>query len=146
MRATRGIVALLITGAIAGCGGRTSREAFVSEANMACSERARAEEDADKGARARSPDDVLAASTRAYERELGRLQSLEPPDEDRVRYDEMLRNKEQALAAWREFVRHAKDGDAGAGEPALVRTRAGLVRAARIAGELGLDDCDRALS
>lgn len=142
--ATRGIVAIVITGAVTGCGGGMDRDAFVREANAACRDRARGEEAAQP--RELPPNEVLARSTQVYEQELKRLRQLEPPDDDRARYQEMLRGKDQGLAAWREFVRHANAGDAGAGEPALNRVRASLVRAARIAGELGLDDCDRALS
>jgi hypothetical protein len=58
----------------------------------------------------------------------------------------MLQHKQEGLDAWREFTEHAQAGDFDAGEPARIRSNEQLVRAARIAGELGIADCDRALS
>jgi len=131
------IAAAVLIGA--GCGG-VDRDRFVTDANEICSERQRAEAEAVQGL------DARAMSTRVFERELVELRELEPPEEDRARYAEMLRLKRESLSAWKGFVAAAERDDFEAGEPLLTATQQSAVRAARIAGRLGLDGCSRALS
>jgi hypothetical protein len=129
---------VLCAAVVASCGG-TDPDAFAQDANAACRDLRRETAAIPEG----SP---LAESVKAYERELKRLNELEPPAAARDAYREMLRHKQDGLNAWREFARHSDRGDAGAGEPALQRTTRSMVRAAQIAGRLHLGDCDRALS
>ena len=89
---------------------------------------------------------MLPAVTELYEQELERLRALEPPPEDRARYDRWVRGVADGFAEWRRFARHAERDDYDAGEPARLRAQLHLTRAARIAGQLGLTDCDTALS
>lgn len=131
--------AVALTAVIASCGGGADPQAFAREANKACRD---LKQDYD----AIPEDRRLAEGVKAYERELKRLQELEPPADTRARYRQMLSYKEQGLNAWREFVRHAEKDEFEAAEPAGERSTRLLVRAAQIAGQLQLDDCDRALS
>jgi hypothetical protein len=131
---------LVLLALVAGCGGGDDRASFVSEVNAACREYQRAA-DAD-----RPPDDMGEAYTAALEEEIERLRDIEPPDADRARYEEMVRHQEEGLASWKELVRYREAADYDATELASTRATKSLVTAARIAGDLGLDDCDRALS
>jgi hypothetical protein len=126
--------ALVVAVLAVGCGG-ADREEFVSAANDSCVRL----ENALKGAGSHD------ATTQAYERELDRLRALEPPGEDEERFERMLQLKEEALRAWREFAA-AFAQDQHAGTEALDRSRKSLVQAAQVAGELGLGECDSALS
>jgi hypothetical protein len=132
-------VALVLCATAVGCGGGTDPDSFAQDANAACRDLRRETAAIPEG----SP---LAESVKAYERELARLQKLEPPDDARADYRKMLRYSQDGLNAWREFARRADGGDADAAEPILERSRTKLVQAAQIAGRLHLGDCDRALS
>jgi hypothetical protein len=133
------IAAVTLVAVVAACGGGGDREAFVRDANKACRD-LRREVAAIPGL---AP---LSESVKAYERELTRLQQVDPPDDVRDRYERMLRYKKDGLDAWREFTRYAERNDAESGEPARTRTTRSLVRAAQLGSQLHLQDCDRALS
>jgi hypothetical protein len=133
------IAAVTLVAVVAACGGGGDREAFVRDANKACRDLRREV--------AAIPDLApLSESVKAYERELTRLQQVDPPDDVRDRYERMLRYKKDGLDAWREFTRYAERNDAESGEPARTRTTRSLVRAAQLGSQLHLQDCDRALS
>ena len=117
--------------ALVACGG-PDRETFVREANAACRDRAAGQE----ALGAVDGEEMLLAATRLYEQELERLRALEPTDEDAARYAEWVRASEAVVAAWRKV---AEDPDDLA---ARTRVLERFQRAARIAGQLGLSQCD----
>ena len=117
--------------ALVACGG-PDRETFVREANAACRDRAAGQE----ALGAVDEHELLPAATRLYEQELERLRALEPTEEDRPRYVAWVRASEGVLVAWREFA--ADPTDLAARRRVLNR----FDRAARIAGQLGLSQCD----
>jgi hypothetical protein len=133
------IAAVTLVAVVAACGGGDDREAFVRDANEACRGLSRELSAIPELA-------PLSESVKAYERELKRLQQVDPPDDVRDRYDRMLRYKKDGLNAWREFTRYAANNDFKGGEPAGTRSTENLVRAAQVGSELHLKDCDRALS
>jgi hypothetical protein len=137
-----GVALALAVALVAGCGGGdgSDRETFVRDMNEACRDyRAAAEAD-------RPPEEQAAQWTEALEEEIERWREIEPPDADRSRYEEMIRHQEEGLDAWKEFVRLASAGDYEQADPLPARYQKSFVTGARIAGELGLEDCDRALS
>jgi hypothetical protein len=133
------IAAVTLVAGVAACGGGGDREAFVRDANKACRGLSRELSAIPELA-------PLSESVKAYERELRRLQQVDPPDDVRDRYDRMLRYKKDGLNAWREFTRYAERNDFNGGEPASTRSMESLVRAAQVGSQLHLQDCDRALS
>ncbi len=135
----RAIASILAALGVAGCGGGADREAFVRDANQACRDHRRE--------RAALPDTAsLADGLKLFERHVARLKELEPPDADRARFREVVRFQEAGVDAWREFTQYAAKDQFDAGEPARQRSDLNFVRAAQVAGRLGLSDCDRALS
>ncbi|RKQ92640.1 hypothetical protein C8N24_2492 [Solirubrobacter pauli] len=123
--------ALVLGLIVVGCGG-PDREAFVREANTACRDRAAGQE----ALGALPTDELLDASTKLYEQELARLKALEPPEKDRAAHARWVRANAEVVEAWR---RYAADADSRAArERVLVR----FDRAAELAGELGLSQCD----
>ncbi len=128
MRRCLTLLALLT---LAACGG-PDRETFVEEANAACRDRAAGQE----ALGAVDEDELLPAATRLYEQELERLRALEPTDEDRPRHVAWVRASEGVVDAWRQYA--ADPSDLGARQRVLDRFN----RAARIAGQLGLTQCD----
>jgi hypothetical protein len=136
---SRVIVALVLGAVVASCGGDTDPEAFARDASTACREM---EQDiANIG-----EDAEFTGTTEALERELERLEELEPPEAAGSEYERMLEHKRAGLEAWREFAEHAREGDYQAGEPARTRSNESLVRAAQIAGRLRIEGCESALS
>jgi hypothetical protein len=133
------IAAVMLVAVVAACGGGSDRDAFVRDANEACRGLSRELSAIPELA-------PLFESVKAYEHELRRLQQVEPPDDVRDRYGRMLRYKEDGLNAWREFTRYAENNDFKGGGPASTRSTENLVRAAQLASQLHLQDCDRALS
>jgi hypothetical protein len=133
------ISAVSLVAVVAACGGGGDREAFVRDANKACRDLRREFSAIPELA-------PLSESVKVYERELRRLQQVDPPDDVRDRYDRMLRYKKDGLDAWREFTRYAQRNDSKGGAPASTRATQSLVRAAQLGSQLHLQDCDRALS
>jgi hypothetical protein len=127
----RRCLTLLALVALAACGG-PDRETFVQEANAACRDRAAGQE----ALGAVDEDELFPAATRLYEQELQRLRALEPTEEDRPRYVAWVTASEGVVDAWREFA--ADSSDLAARQRVLDR----FDRAARIAGQLGLAQCD----
>jgi len=116
---------------VAGCGG-PDRETFVREANTACRDRAAGQE----ALAALPADELLDASTTLYEQELAQLKALEPPEEDRAEHARWVRANAQVVDAWR---RYAADADSKAARKRVLER---FDRAAELAGELGLAQCD----
>jgi hypothetical protein len=121
----------LLALALVACGG-PDRETFVRDANAACRDRAAGQE----ALGAVDQAEMLPAVTLLYEQELERLRALEPTDEDKARHAEWVRASRAVVVAWREAV--ADPDDRAARRRVLERFDA----AARIAGRLGLTDCD----
>ena len=122
---------LLLALALVACGG-PDRETFVADANAACRDRAAGQE----ALGAVDEAEMLPAATELYEQELERLRALEPTDEDAALHAEWVRASEAVVAAWRAVA--ADPTDLAARQQVLERFQ----RAARIAGQLGLTQCD----
>ena len=135
----RFLVALAVC-VVAGCGGGGGdRESFVSDVNEACRDyRAVVESD--------PPPETMDAYTEALEEEIGRWKDADAPDEDREQFEQMIRHQEEGLEHWKAYVVHVEADDREKIESAMAQWRKSFVTAAGIADELGLDDCDRALS
>jgi hypothetical protein len=112
--------------------GESDREAFLRDANAACQERA-AGQQALEGV---PEEELLPAATKLYEQELETLRALEPPEENRARYVAWMRASEHVVDAYRTY---AAEPTLGQRERVLQR----FDRAAKLAGELGLSECDR---
>ncbi|MDA0179145.1 hypothetical protein OJ997_02465 [Solirubrobacter phytolaccae] len=123
--------ALLLGLVVVGCGG-PDRETFVREANSACRDRAAGQE----ALAELQADELLDASTRLYEQELEVLRALEPPEEDRAAHAKWVRANADLVQAWRRYA-----ADAG-NEDARDRVLDRFDRAAALAGDLGLTQCD----
>jgi hypothetical protein len=136
---SRVIVALAMGATVASCGGDADPKAFARDASSACREM-------EQDIAAIGVDLEYTGATEALERELKRLEELEPPEAAAADYERMLEHKRAGLEAWREFAAHAREGESKAGGPAATRANVSLVRAAKIAGQLGIKDCDSALS
>jgi hypothetical protein len=122
---------LLLALVLVACGG-PDRETFVRDANAACRDRAAGQE-----ALAAIPaDELLPAATKLYEQELERLRALEPPEEDRARHAAWVRAAEAVVVAWRAYAADPTD------EAARERVVDRFTAAAKIAGQLGLTQCD----
>jgi len=136
---TRAAVVLALLGvSLAGCSGGDP-ETFARDANASCREYRVAFEDAPEGV---GPD----FWPRALQTHIEQLKDLDAPSEDGDRYDEMLAHHEESLAAVEVWAEQAKKEDWEAVSEANERWRVSAVKAAQIAGDLGLQDCDRALS
>ena len=122
---------LLLALALVACGG-PDRETFVRDANAACRDRAAGQE----ALGAVDREEMLPAVTALYEQELERLRALEPTDEDAARHADWVRASEAVAAAWRDYSTDPSD------RAARTRVLERFQRAARIAGQLGLSQCD----
>jgi hypothetical protein len=127
----------------AGCGGddQLSQAEFREQANAVC---AKYEEQIDELAVPSSVEQIPAYVEKAaplVEQELDELKSLEPPDEDRETYDQMIAEEEKTLTAGRELSEAAQEKDDVALERALDAGNVASEKADQHAEALGLNDC-----
>ena len=137
------IVALGAAFVLAACGGedRLSREEFQKQGNAIC---AKYDKQIDAVATPSSIEEVSGYVDKVVplvEKEISEMKALKPPEEDQESFDRMIAKGEETKEAGEELGAAAEKRDEAAVQRALQKGQAAGNESDRLAGELGLDDC-----
>lgn len=146
MRLVVACVALLVVLGLPGCGGDggESKESFVDQADVVCSE---AEHEISLLPQPRDPTDplqlagFLERAVPVAQKQNAELKKLERPAEQRARIDELIAALDAEVDAAERMLAAAKREDRGSIQQLLTESGFASAQAKRLAGELDLAVC-----
>ena len=140
--ALAGVIVLLASACGGGGGDRLSEAEFQSQANAICG---KYEQQLRALGSPSSLDEIPAFVDRALailNREIDEISQLDPPQDLQSQFDALLAASDRTKKAADDLSTAAKAGDQAAVQKALEEGRAASTQADKLAGDLGLDQCN----
>jgi hypothetical protein len=148
---------LLVAAAVSGCGpfgddggedGATGEEEFVARGDEICRDAQERVAEVQRDLPTSRQESVLFAESLIdiFVREVGELQALDPPEDDREAFDRYLDAREEAIGFLREGREAAERNDPEGYAEAQAEVAAGQVDRAELAQQAGLKECSRPLT